>query len=96
VLNIYPTLMDSIHVTVFAGDVTYNVPALGTEIWVKGLGRPITHKWQHWDINGQVVGYFIKYKGITYVNVKNSGHMVPFYTPDAGSVLLQNYLRGIF
>jgi len=80
VLNIYPTLMDNIRVTVYAGDVTWNVPALGTEIWVKGLGRPITHKWQHWDIGGQVAGYFIKYKGITYVNVKNSGHMVPFYT----------------
>lgn len=43
----------------FAGDVTYNVPSLGTEEWVQGFGKPIVQKWKHWDIDGQVAGYCI-------------------------------------
>jgi len=96
VLNIYPYLMERIHVTVYGGDVTYNVPALGTQIWVELLGRPVVSSYQAWVVDNQVAGYYKGYKGITYVTVKNSGHMVPTYTPAAALYLLDQYLRGVF
>jgi len=95
VLFIYPELMGSIHVTVYAGDVTFNVPALGTEIWVEAIGTN-GGNYQAWMVEGQVAGYFKKYDGITYVTVKDSGHMVPTYTPDLGLALFENYLDGKF
>jgi len=94
VVNIYPALMNAIRVTVFAGDVTFNVPALGTQVWVENFGRKVIREYQPWLLGGQVAGYLKQYDGITYVTVKNSGHMVPTFTPQAGLELLRLYLQG--
>jgi len=96
VLGIYPELMNAIHVTAYAGDVTFNVPALGTEIWVEGFGRKVVSPYQAWNVEGQVAGYYKKFDGITFVTVKDSGHMVPTFTPVQGKVLLNEYLAGKF
>jgi len=96
VLPIYPQLMNSIHVTVYAGDVTFNVPALGTQQWVEDFQLDIIDDYQAWGVGGQVAGYYKKFDGITYVTVKDSGHMVPTFTPVQGKALLDAYLSGSF
>jgi len=96
VLPIYPELMSSIHVTVYAGDVTFNVPALGTQVWVEDFNLDIIDDYQAWGLGGQVAGYYKKFDGITYVTVKDSGHMVPTFTPAQGKALLDAYLSGSF
>jgi len=96
VIPIYPYIMDRIKVMVYAGDVTFNVPALGTEVWVQKLGRKPVGGYRTWNYNGQVAGYYQRFDGITYVTVKGSGHMVPEYTPGAAEQLLKNYLSGFW
>jgi carboxypeptidase C (cathepsin A) len=70
--------MNSIKVTVYTGDVTYNVPALGTQNWVSQFQLETLTAYQAWMLDGQVAGYYQKFDGITYVTVKDSGHMVFF------------------
>jgi serine carboxypeptidase-like clade 2 len=96
VISLYPELMENIHVTVYAGDVTFNVPALGTQVWVEGLKQKTVSAYQAWYVDGQVAGYFKKFSGITYVTVKDSGHMVPTFTPVQAKALLDNYLSSTF
>jgi hypothetical protein len=42
----------------------------------------------------QVGGYRIDYKGLTFATVRNSGHMVPYVTPERAFHLLGEFLYG--
>lgn len=44
----------------------------------------------------QVGGYVKRYNGLSYITVRDAGHMVPQYQPQAAFVLLQKYLAGEF
>jgi len=95
VIPIYPQIMKELSkVVVYGGDVTFNVPYLGTQVWVEGLGLPITKNWQAWELDGQVAGYLKKFQGITLVSVKNSGHMIPEFTPESALLLFKMFLQG--
>jgi len=99
VVPIYPVLMLKMRVTVYSGDVTFNVPFLGSEVWIDGLGAPLKQAWKAWyyeegDYGKQVGGYLKKYVGINFATVINAGHMVPAYQPAAAFVLFSNYLNG--
>jgi len=96
VLSLYPKLMDAIHVAVYSGDVTYNVPAIGTQMWVDAFDQEIVVPWNAWYLEGQVAGYYKKFEKITYVTVLGSGHMVPMYTPAAAKELLNSYFNSTF
>jgi serine carboxypeptidase-like clade II len=62
---------------IYAGDVTFNVPFIGTAVWTEQLGAPtgVKQDWTSWLVNGQVAGYVKKYNGLNFVTVKNAGHM---------------------
>jgi len=99
VVPIYPTLMLKLRVTVYTGDVTYNVPFLGSEVWIDDLKAPIKDAWKAWyfeegDIGKQVGGYIKKYVGINIATVIDAGHMVPAYQPASAFVLFTNFLNG--
>jgi len=97
VVWIYPELMSSLpKVTVFSGDVTFNVPFIGSEVWIEGLGRPTASHWHYWLVDGQVAGFYKEYDTIHFVTVKDAGHMVATYQPLRAEVMLQNYLKGVF
>jgi hypothetical protein len=42
----------------------------------------------------QVGGYRIDYQGLTFATVRNSGHMVPYVTPERAFHLLGEFLYG--
>jgi len=93
ILPIYPSLLQY-DILIFAGDVTYNVPFLGSQWWIHQLKLPIINRWKSWNVDGQVAGYLEFYDGLTFATVKNSGHMVPTYTPKSALTLFQIYLNG--
>jgi serine carboxypeptidase-like clade 2 len=83
-------------ILIFAGDVTYNVPFQGSQFWINALKLDIKTRWKAWNVDGQVAGYLEEYDQLKFVTVKNSGHMVPTYTPRNALIMFQNYLKGIF
>jgi len=96
VIGIYPKIMSSLgpRVTVYSGDVTFNVPFSGSEIWIESLGRPIVSGWKNWLVGGQVAGFVQKYDLIHFVTVFDAGHMVATYQPERAEILFYNYLHG--
>ena len=85
----------------FPGDVTFNVPFIGTGVWTTQLGQVggVVRDWEPWMVPSaafgpQVGGYVKKWKNITYATVRDAGHMVPQYQPAAALVLFTAYLNG--
>jgi len=96
VVPIYPLLTQNFRTTIYSGDVTFNVPFIGSEIWVESLGQKVVSNFTAWEVNGQVAGYLKKYERINFVTVKNAGHMVPTYQPQNALVFFEGYLKKIF
>jgi serine carboxypeptidase-like clade 2 len=71
-----------IEMIVFSGDVDAIVPVTGTRNWLNKLGLPVVEPWAPWtDSEGQVGGYKVKYDGLTFLTVRDAGHMVPYCQP---------------
>jgi len=96
VVPLYNELIQLYRVTVYSGDVTFNVPFQGSAVWIQNLNRPIVSPWQYWLVDGQVAGYITKYDLINFVTVKNAGHMVPQYQPHSAYRMFEKYLKGDF
>ena len=77
---------------IFSGDFDAAVPFLATQRWIKCLGRPVKNDWHNWRVNNQVAGGLIEYDKLTFLTVKGSGHMVPYYTPDKGLALFKRFV----
>ena len=41
VVPIYPELIEKYRVMIYSGDVTFNVPFQGSQVWIASLNRPI-------------------------------------------------------
>ncbi len=49
----------------------------GTRSWLRSLKLPVVRSWRPWRSDtGQIGGYFEHYKGLTFVTVRDAGHMV--------------------
>lgn len=79
-------------ILVFSGDFDLCVPFESTQRWIKCLGRPVTAPWRAWKHNGQVAGNVIDYDRISFLTIKGTGHMVPYYTPEKGYAFFQRWL----
>ena len=81
----YPYLLNKIRILIYSGDTDLAVPFNGNQAWIKNLRLPIISEWRSWraeDLNGNIdkeniAGYRTIYKGLTFVTVKGTGHMVP-------------------
>jgi len=88
-------------IMIYSGDVDACVPYVGTQAWVEDLAggnkgvKPVK-SWDVWHVQQQVAGYSVKWKDLSYVTVKGSGHMVPQFKPVQAFTLFENYLNGIF
>eukprot|EP00877_Chromochloris_zofingiensis_P013113 jgi/Chrzof1/8055/UNPLg00100.t1 len=78
---------------VFSGDVDGIVPVLGSRRWIASLQLSVVKSWQSWaSSTGQVAGWRVDYDGLTFVTVRNAGHMVPYVQPERAFYLLTDFL----
>jgi len=104
VLPIYPYLMNNTRVTIYSGDVTFNCPFEGSAVWTELLGGPrgVITDYKAWEMLNEpahtvmVGGWIKRYNGLTFVTVRDAGHMVPEYQPAAGFQVFTSYLNGTF
>ncbi|PAN51128.1 hypothetical protein PAHAL_9G572300 [Panicum hallii] len=84
-----------IRVWIFSGDLDAMVPVIATKQSMQKLGLPVVADWRPWSTDGlEVAGYVIEYKGLVFVTVRGSGHMVPIDQPDRGLVLFKSFMEG--
>lgn len=49
----------------------------GTRRWLRLLKLPVEKSWRPWrSATGQVGGYYERYQGLTFVTIRDAGHMV--------------------
>jgi len=84
----------NLKILVYSGDVDAIVPYPGTRQWIAELKRPIVESWRPWIVNKQVGGYVTVYKGLTFVTVRNAGHMVPETQPVRAFEMFSRFLAG--
>lgn len=88
----------------YSGDTDADVPITGTKSWIQQLREqfhvPVMEPWREWWVYGkhagedQVGGMVWKLRNLTFVSVKNAGHMVPQDQPEAALVMLNAFLKG--
>ena len=74
-------LSNNIRVWVFSGENDLVMPYTGTLKWIKKLNLRIKNHWRDWgyEFNPESAGNVIDFDGLTFVKVKNAGHLVPTY-----------------
>jgi len=99
---LYLKLIKEIPVLIYSGDCDQCVPYYYSDGWVKALNFTVNTNWQPWSYdngpgNTQVGGYVTTYNnanGLTYLTIKDSGHMVPQYAPSAALAFFTMWLNG--
>jgi hypothetical protein len=79
---------------IYSGDIDGVVPTTGTRYWLKELNFPIEVPWYPWNHSTQVGGWTQVYRGLTFVTVRNAGHMVPADKPEQGLAVFRSFLAG--
>ncbi|CAD8152392.1 unnamed protein product [Paramecium octaurelia] len=88
---------------IYSGDVDSNVPITGTLDWIQMLVKEQnlqeTDPWRAWFMEGkkpkqrQVGGLTWEFnKQLRFISVRGAGHEVPFWKPQAGYVLFDNFI----
>ncbi|PKA59508.1 Serine carboxypeptidase II-3 [Apostasia shenzhenica] len=85
-----------LRVWLYSGDQDAVVPVTSTKDSIEKLGLSVATPWQAWYTNGEVGGYVVVYKGLTFATVRGAGHMVPSYQPERALTLFSNFLKGGF
>jgi carboxypeptidase C (cathepsin A) len=99
VLSLLPTLIDNYRVLIYTGNMDLNCNVAGVERYIKEM------KWsdyddfynqprKQWYTNNHLSGYAQNWKNLTVVVIRNAGHEVPFYQPQAALDMLDHFLTG--
>ncbi|XP_038979108.1 serine carboxypeptidase 1-like [Phoenix dactylifera] len=83
-----------IRIWLYSGDMDSIVSVTSTKYSLRMLGLPIKSPWRPWQANGEVAGYVVAYKGLTFVTVRGAGHEVPSYQPEKALVMISAFLKG--
>ena len=98
---LYQKLIMQLPILIYSGDVDQCVPYYYSDGWIRQLGYSATTEWMPWmygtNSNQQVGGYTTHFntRNLTFVTVKDSGHMVPQYAPEAALTLFRRFLSGV-
>ena len=89
----FQALLPKYRALVYNGDADSMCNFLGDQKFVASLNRPILDDRRTWIYNNQVAGFVKEYEQVTFMTVKNSGHMVPTDTPGPALQMITNFLK---
>lgn len=84
-----------LNLIVYNGDTDMMCNFLGDEWFVDDLNAKVVSDYKPWFVNEQVAGFVKEFKGITYMTVRGSGHMVPTDKPAEALYMFQKHLLRI-
>ncbi|KAM3137558.1 hypothetical protein pb186bvf_010348 [Paramecium bursaria] len=103
---LYPKIIkNNIKVLKFSGDIDGVVPITGSLYWIDKLqrefGLPTIVPWRPWYKSGtndqtrQNAGSYWQIQGLTFVSIRNAGHMVPQDQREAAYILIKSFIDGV-
>lgn len=98
-IDLWPMLIKQFRTVIYNGDVDACVPFNGNEDWTAGLGLDEAEAWRPWTVGNVPAGYVTAYKtegpaDLTFITVKEAGHLVPGYQPERAYAMLTRFLAG--
>ncbi|WJZ83835.1 hypothetical protein VitviT2T_003480 [Vitis vinifera] len=95
VLPVIEELMVSgISVWIYSGDTDGRVPTTSTRYSINNLGTSVKTPWYPWYTQGEVGGYAVGYKNLSFVTIRGAGHFVPSYQPTRALAFFSSFLAG--
>ncbi|THH11718.1 hypothetical protein EW145_g477 [Phellinidium pouzarii] len=96
-ITILPKLIERVPVMLFAGDQDFICNYVGIESLIsdiewageRGLGLVET---KSWSVDGMPAGTWVESRGLTYVKIFNSSHMVPFDLPIVAQDMIMRFM----
>lgn len=77
---------------VFNGDIDMVCDFLGDQQFVDELGFKLLEKYRRWTVGGRTAGFVKRYEGISFMTVRNAGHMVPTDQPEAAFAIVKELI----
>jgi cathepsin A (carboxypeptidase C) len=90
-------LNDGLRVIIYAGQADYICNWFGNREWIHKLewnGKAGFNKvvQSDWIVDNKIAGTIQKYKDLTFISIKDAGHMVPMDQPKVAQFLLNTFL----
>ena len=77
---------------VYNGDNDIVCDFLGDQQFVDELRYKLVEKYKKWTIGGRTAGFVKRYEGISFMTVRNAGHMVPTDQPEAALAIIKELI----
>uniref|UniRef100_A0A914WU84 Carboxypeptidase n=1 Tax=Plectus sambesii TaxID=2011161 RepID=A0A914WU84_9BILA len=84
-----------LRVLLYYGDTDMACNFLMGAKFSKDLGLALVAENRPWKVDGQIAGFVTAYKGLDYLTVKGTGHMVPQWKPKEAFHMLDRFLNGL-
>ncbi|CAD8089514.1 unnamed protein product [Paramecium primaurelia] len=100
-------LKNQIRVLIYSGDVDAVVPVTGTMFWINKLQTELSlltlSPWRPWYVEGkrevdpnQNAGYVLDLDGLTFMTIRNAGHMVPLDKREEAEIFMEKFVKKEF
>ncbi|XP_038067408.1 lysosomal protective protein-like [Patiria miniata] len=89
----FTTLLPNYRALIYNGDADDVCNFLGDQKFAASLNQTELGERRPWMYEGQVAGFVKEYKQLTFMTVKNAGHMVPMNTPGPALQMITNFLK---
>ena len=90
--EVFLILLPKHRALIYNGDADIMCNFLGDQRFVASLGRKELAGRRTWLYGRQVAGFVEEYSQVTFMTVKNAGHMVPSFVPGAALQMISNFL----
>ncbi|XP_071785095.1 lysosomal protective protein-like [Asterias amurensis] len=91
--DLFNMLLPKHRALVYNGDADMMCNFLGDQKFVASLQQKELGPRRPWIHAKQIAGFVHEYEQITFMTVKNAGHMVPSFTPGAALQMITNFLN---
>ena len=88
----FNTLLPKVRGLVYNGDADSVCNFLTGQKFVASLNRKEMADRRSWISGDQVAGFVKEYENVTFMTVKNAGHMVPTNAPGPALQMISNFL----
>ena len=77
---------------VYNGDIDIVCDFLGDQQFVDELGLKLIQKYKKWTVGGRTAGFVKRFEGISFMTVRNAGHMVPTDQPESALAIIKELI----
>ena len=96
--NIEYLLRGGMEILIYSGMEDYICNYMSSQVWLRKLDWPYNREWRatkedEWVLDGQVGGYYTKYRNLGHLKIKGAGHLVPMNQPSRALNMIMRFVH---